>query len=74
LAERLVREPEPRVSIEAQFDLPEPEARTEMERRVEVVRAILVQRGIAAERLVVRAVGDGPVEPAASSSLVEPPD
>jgi Domain of unknown function (DUF4398) len=74
LAERLLREPGPNVSIEARFDLPDPEARTEMERRVEVVRAILVQRGIAPARLVVRAVGDGAMEPPASSSFIEPPD
>src|SRR5918996_399286 len=63
LAERLLREPGPSVVIEADFDLPDPEARTMTERRVEVVRAILLRRGIEPARLVVRAAGDGPVEP-----------
>jgi Domain of unknown function (DUF4398) len=74
LAERLLREPGPRVSIEVDFELPDPEARTVMERRVEVVRAILLRRGIEPARLVVRAAGDGPMEPPATPSLVEPPD
>jgi hypothetical protein len=74
LAERLRGEPGPRVSIEADFDLPDPEARTEMEARVEVVRAILVQRGVAPARLVVRAIGDTPAAPAGTSSFVEGPD
>ena len=74
LAERLLREPGPSVSIEVDFELPDPEARTMMERRVEVVRAILLQRGIAPARLVVRAAGDGPAEPPAIPSFVEPPD
>ena len=74
LAERLRREPGPGVSIEADFDLPDPEARTELERRVEVVRAILVQRGVAPARLVVRAVEDGPAAPQATSSFAEAPD
>lgn len=73
LAERLIREPGPSVLIEADFDLPDPEARTIMERRVEVVRAVLVERGIAPARLLVRAGGDGPAEPRAPSS-VEPAD
>jgi outer membrane protein OmpA-like peptidoglycan-associated protein len=74
LAERLLREPAQGVSIEADFDLPDPEARTEMERRVEVVRALLVQRGVAPARLVVRTVGDGPAAPQASPPLAEAPD
>jgi hypothetical protein len=45
-----------------------------MERRVEVVRAILLRRGIEPARLVVRAAGDGPVEPPAASQFVESPD
>jgi outer membrane protein OmpA-like peptidoglycan-associated protein len=73
LAERLLREPGRGVSIEADFDLPDPEARTEMERRVEVVRAILRQRGVAPARLVVRAVGDGPAPPQATSPFAEAP-
>jgi hypothetical protein len=72
LAERLLREPERVLSIEADFDLPEAEARTVMERRVEVVRALLLQRGIAPARLVVRAVGDG-LAPQVTSSFVEAP-
>ena len=74
LAERLLREPGPSVSIEVDFELPDPEARTVMEQRVEVVRAILLQRGIAPARLVVRAAEDGAVEPSATSSFVESPD
>jgi outer membrane protein OmpA-like peptidoglycan-associated protein len=74
VAERLLREPGPDVVIEADFDLPDPEARTVMERRVEVVRAILLRRGIEPARLVVRAAGDGPVEPPATPPLAESPD
>jgi outer membrane protein OmpA-like peptidoglycan-associated protein len=74
LAERLLREPGPGVVIEADFALPDPEARTVMERRVEVVRAILLRRGIEPARLVVRAAGDGPVAPPAASPFVESPD
>ena len=74
LAERLLREPGSSVSIEVNFELPDPEARTVMERRVEVVRAILVQRGIAPARLVVRAAGAGPLQPpAATPSIVGSP-
>jgi Domain of unknown function (DUF4398) len=74
LAERLLGEPGRSILIEADFDLPGPEARTEMERRVEAVRAILVRRGIEPARLVVRPAGAAPAEPPASSSVVEPPD
>jgi hypothetical protein len=74
LAARLLNEPGPSVFIEAEFDLPDPEARTVMERRVEVVRAILLRRGIEPARLVVRAAKDRPVEPPATSSFVESPD
>jgi hypothetical protein len=74
LAERLVREPGSGVLIEADFNLPDPEARTAMERRVEIVRAVLMHRGIAPARLVVRATGDGPAEPPAAPSFVEPAD
>jgi hypothetical protein len=73
-AERLLSERGRSILIEADFDLPDPEARTEMERRVEAVRAILVRRGIEPARLVVRAAGDAPAEPPASSSFGEPPD
>ena len=34
-----------------------------LEQRVEIVRAILLRRGVAPERVVVRASGDGPAEP-----------
>jgi Domain of unknown function (DUF4398) len=74
LAERLLSERGRSILIEADFDLPDPEARTEMERRVEAVRAILVRRGIEPARLLVRAAGDAPAEPPASSSFGEPPD
>jgi hypothetical protein len=73
LAERLLGEPGRSILIEADFDLPGPEARTEMERRVEAVRAILVRRGIEPARLVVRPAGAAPAEPPASSSVVAPP-
>ena len=73
LAERLLREPERGLAIEAEFDLPDPEARTLMERRVEVVRALLLQRGIAPARLVVRAGGAGLAKPQSASSVVEAP-
>lgn len=72
LAQRLLREPRSSLSIVADFDLPDPEARTSMERRVEVVRAILLERGVAPARLIVRAGGDGPAEPQAASSFLEP--
>jgi outer membrane protein OmpA-like peptidoglycan-associated protein len=71
VAERLVLEPGPRLLIEADFNLPDPAARTVVERRVEVVRAILLKRGIAPARLVVRAAGDGPAAPAVTPSVVE---
>ena len=74
LVQRLLHAPGPSVVIEADFNLPDPEARTAMERRVEVVRAILVQRGIAPARLVVRARDDGPAPPSGTSSVVAPPE
>ena len=74
VAERLVREPGPRLLIEADFNLPDPAARTVVERRVEVVRAILLKRGIAPARLVVRAAGEAPVAPAITPAFVESPD
>jgi Domain of unknown function (DUF4398) len=73
LAEQLLREPEHSVSIQAEFNLPDPEARTTLEQRVEIVRAILLRRGIAPARVVVRASGDGPAEPRATSPLIEAP-
>jgi hypothetical protein len=72
LAERLLREPALSVAIEAEFEAPDPAARTEMERRVEVVRAILVRRGIAPMRLVVRPAGHDPVAAPATSLRLEP--
>ena len=71
LAERLLREPQRSLLIEAEFGLPEPEARTLMERRVEVVRAFFLERGVAPARLVVHATGNAPVAPPATS-FVEP--
>jgi hypothetical protein len=65
VAEQLLREPERSVSIAADFNLPDPKARTTLEQRVEIVRAILLRRGIAPARVVVRAIGDGPLEPRA---------
>ncbi len=73
VAEQLLREPERSVSIEAEFNLPDPEARTTLEQRVEIVRAILLRRGIAPARLVVRASGDHPAEPRAKSPYVAGP-
>jgi hypothetical protein len=72
LAERLLREPALSVSIEAEFEAPDPAARTEMERRVEMVRAILVRRGIAPMRLVVRPAGHDRVPAPATSLPLEP--
>jgi hypothetical protein len=71
LAERLLREPQRSLLIEAEFGLPAPEARTLMERRVEVVRAFFLERGVAPARLVVHATGNAPVGPPATS-FVEP--
>jgi hypothetical protein len=73
LVELLLQQPQPSVLIEADFNSPDAEARTVMERRVEVVRAILLKRGIEPARLVVRAAGNGPAEPAGPSSVGEPP-
>ena len=73
VAEQLLRAPERSVSIQAEFNLPEPEARTMLEQRVENVRAILLRRGVAPERVVVRASGDGRAEPRAAPSFVEAP-
>jgi hypothetical protein len=69
LAERLLRKPGQSLLIEAEFDLPEPEARTLMEQRVEVVRAFFLERGVAPARLVVRATGDGPARPPTAPSV-----
>jgi hypothetical protein len=73
VAEQLLRAPLRRVAIEAEFNLPDPEARTMLEQRVEIVRAILLRSGVAPERVVVRASGDGPAQPRARSSFVEAP-
>jgi hypothetical protein len=73
VAEQLLREPERSVSIQVEFNLPDPEARTMLEQRVEVGRAILLRRGITPARVVVRANGDGPAEPRATSPFVEAP-
>ena len=73
VAEQLLRAPERSVSIQAEFNLPEPEARTMLEQRVENVRAILLRRGVAPDRVVVRASGDGPAEPRATQSFLEAP-
>jgi hypothetical protein len=67
LAERLLREPGRSLLIEAEFGLAEPEARTLMERRVEVVRAFFLARGVAPARLVVHATGDVPAGPPGTS-------
>ena len=53
--------------IEAAFDLPQPEARTLMERRVEVVRAFFLERGVAPARVVVHAITDGRLRPPVAS-------
>ncbi|HLT00981.1 MAG TPA: DUF4398 domain-containing protein [Geminicoccaceae bacterium] len=72
LAERLAREPGLSLLIEADFDRPEPGARTAMEQRVEAVRAFLLARGVAPERLVVRPGEDGPAPPPASAFVASP--
>jgi hypothetical protein len=72
LAERMLRESALSVSIEAEFAAPDPAARTEMERRVEVVRAILVRGGIAPMRLVVRPAGHDPMAAPATPLRLEP--
>lgn len=74
LAERLVREPGRGLLIEADFDLPEPQARTLMERRVEMVRAFFLERGVAPARLLVRAGEDSPGQPQATSTFVAAPE
>jgi hypothetical protein len=71
MAERMRRQPWRTLLIEAEFDLPEPEARTLMERRVEVVRAFFLERGVAPARLVVQATTDGRLRPP-TTSLVDP--
>jgi hypothetical protein len=55
--------------IEDDFGLPEPEARTLVERRVVVVRAFLLERGAAPARLVVHVSGDLPVAPPTTSTV-----
>jgi OOP family OmpA-OmpF porin len=74
LAKRLAHEPGLSLLLEADFDLPEPAARTLMERRVEVVRAFFLERGVAPARLIVRAGGDSPAQPQATSAFVAAPE
>jgi hypothetical protein len=73
VAEQLLRAPERRIAIEAEFNLPDPDASTMLEQRVEIVRGILLRSGIAPERVVVRASGGGPAAPPDASSFVEAP-
>jgi outer membrane protein OmpA-like peptidoglycan-associated protein len=73
LGERLLREPRRSLLIEAEFGLTDPDARTLMERRVEVVRAFFLERGVAPVRLVVHATGNAPMGPP-TTSFVEPPE
>jgi outer membrane protein OmpA-like peptidoglycan-associated protein len=54
VANQLRGEPARGLSIEADFDLPDPVARTLMERRIEAVRAAFVRRGIDPSRISVR--------------------
>lgn len=72
LAERLLREPGHSLAITTDFALPDPEARTAMERRVEVVRGALLERGVPPGRLFVRAAAGDPEGPRAASSSVVP--
>lgn len=58
-AARLTDDPACTVSIEADFETPDPVAQTEVERRVELVRAELLRRGIEASRIIVRASAPG---------------
>jgi outer membrane protein OmpA-like peptidoglycan-associated protein len=55
VAERLIAEPARRISIEADFALPDPVTLALMERRIETVRAAFLRRGIEASRISVRA-------------------
>jgi Domain of unknown function (DUF4398) len=71
MAERMRRDPWRILLIEAAFDLPEPAARTLMERRVEVVRAFFLKRGVAPARVVVHAITDGRLRPPVGS-LADP--
>jgi outer membrane protein OmpA-like peptidoglycan-associated protein len=54
VADRLRGEPARGLSIEADFDLPDPVARTLMERRIDAVRAAFLRRGIDPSRISVR--------------------
>lgn len=74
LAQRLLLEPGRSLLIAADFNRPEPEAPTVMERRVEVVRAFFLERGVAPARLIVRAGDDSPVQRQATSPFLEAPD
>ena len=55
VADLLIGEPARKISIAADFNLPDPVARTLMERRIETVRAAFLGRGIDASRIAVRA-------------------
>jgi hypothetical protein len=70
IVKRLRLEPGRAVSIEADFDLPDPAARTAMERRIEVIRTTLLRRGIEPSRIVVRA--SAPREEPAAASTDQP--
>lgn len=70
MAERLSREPWRTVSIEADFNLPDPVARTTVERRIETVRAELLGRGVEASRIIVRA--SAPSKERAAASFDDP--
>jgi hypothetical protein len=69
-AKRLIGAPGGTLSIEVDFGAPDPVARTGMERRVELVRAALLRRGIEASRIVVRA--SAPREEPVDSSALAP--
>jgi len=55
VADLLIGRPARKVSIAADFDLPDPVARTLMERRIETVRAAFLRRGIDPSRISVHA-------------------
>jgi Domain of unknown function (DUF4398) len=60
-------EPGRPVSIEADFDLPDPAARTAIERRIERIRGALLRGGIEPARIIVRASAP-PEDPAPTGS------
>lgn len=65
VAEELRRDSHQKVLLVAAFDAPDPEQRTVLERRVEVVRALFADRGVDPSRIMVRAGAS--IRPAASS-------